>query len=365
MEKTSTNKEMSNKESEFCDIDISSEESTSDNEKIIVRTKKSIFLDDDEESDESDSDVTVHKKKINNQNKKIKIKPIIGNRCLAIYIMPDANNYNFKSWKECFPNKKVSLRSLMFNGAWNEFFDIIEKKPYFKKMEDILSKHLERDGQIILPHAELLFNAFNVLSPKKISAVIIGQDPYPGAEKINGKFIPQASGYCFSAPANFPKPLSLNNIYENLLQFGHIRSIPQSGCLSSWVLQGCFMINASLTTFYQEKNSHRIIWKNFTDDLIAYINKTCNNIVFLVWGKDAHVVCKHVDPTKHYITTSSHPSPLAYDKSMTGWAYGHFKDERDRTQLTFPSFRSTDHFGRANNYLKSVGKKEFLWDLLD
>ncbi len=318
-------------------------------------------MDEDEESDDDDEPV---KKKVIT-TKKSSVTPIIGDKNIVCYIRPDANNYDFKSWKQCFPKNQVSLRSLVFNTAWDDFFDMIERKPYFKKMESILSKYLEDNTQTILPHAELVFNAFNVLSPNNISVVIIGQDPYPGAEKINGKYIPQATGFCFSAPANYPKPLSLKNIYENLLNFGHIRSIPSSGCLSSWVMQGCFMVNASLTTFYKFKNNHRTTWKLFTDDLITYLNKKCDKVVFLVWGKDAHIACKRVDPNNHCIITSSHPSPLGFDKTMNGWSYGNYKDERDRINLTYQPFKIIDHFGKVNDYLKSVGKNEIFWDLID
>ena len=207
-----------------------------------------------------------------------------------------------------------------------------------------------------------MFNTFNVLSPKQIKVVIIGQDPYPGANKINGKLIPQAMGFSFSVPLNYPKPRSLEKIYENLLEFEHIKKIPNGGCLAPWILQGCFMINATLTTFYIKKNVHKNTWKFFTDDLLEYINSKCENIVFAVWGAQAHQLCQNIDPYKHHIITSSHPSPLGYDKTFSGFTYGKNKNPKER--VTYQPFKSTDHFGRINTYLKSVGKKEIMWDLI-
>jgi len=293
------------------------------------------------------------------------VEPVIGDRPTIEYILPDANNYSYKTWSRCFPDKKVVLRALVFNPAWNEFFSTIERKSYYKKMEKILSDFMEKSNETILPHAELVFNALNILSPEKISVFLIGQDPYPGANKINNKLIPQATGLCFSTPLNYPKPDSLKNIYGNLKMFGHIKKIPDSGCLSAWAIQGCFMINATLTTYYTKKNVHKSVWKSFTDDLIAYINNSCKNVVFLVWGKDAHIMCKYVDPYKHHIITSSHPSPLGFSKTFNGYSYGPLKNEKDRKEVTYPPFFTTDHFGRVNNYLKSVGKKEIVWDLID
>lgn len=313
--------------------------------------------------DESDSDTDII------PDKKILVKreytePIIGKISAINYVIPNAHNYIFKSWTDCFPDKKINLRSLIFNPSWYDFFDIVEKKPYYQKIEKILSESLGKKN-LILPHAELVFNSLNILSPERISIVIIGQDPYPGGDQINGKFVPHACGFSFSVPMHSPKPSSLGNIYKNLLHYKHIRKIPESGCLSPLVMQGCFMINATLTTIHMKKNEHENVWRQFTDDLVEYINRKCNNIVWLVWGKFAHCKCKSVNPDVHHIVTSSHPSPLAYDKTFSGQTYGDFKNERDRKHVTYQPFRDTDHFGKANAYLKSVGKQEILWDLID
>lgn len=299
-------------------------------------------------------------KKTEEKNKKI--VPLFPRRSLFEYVFIDGNDYNFKSWNECFPHKNVSLRSLLTNSAWNEFFDIIERKPYYKGIERILSGFLEDTKSTIVPFPELVFNTLNILSPDKIKVVIIGQDPYINSIKINGKHIPQAMGLSFSVPLNYPKPPSLNNIYENLHHFKHIPEIPKGGCLAAWALQGCFMINAALTTFYSKSAAHRDVWKNFTNDLMCYINDKCENVVFLAWGKDAHMLCLNIDPTRHHIITSSHPSPLAYDKTYSGYEYG--KNKTNRKQVTYPAFKSTDFFGKMNNYLVTNGKKEIFLDLI-
>lgn len=287
-------------------------------------------------------------------------KSILPKRLVIDYIFANTKTYNFRTWSECFPDNSVRLRSLIVNPAWNEFFDKIEKKPYYENMERIISGYLKKKESIV-PHAELVFNVFNALSPDQIQVVIIGQDPYPGANTFEKKEIPQAMGFSFSVPLNYPKPPSLNNIYSNLLEFGHIRKIPNGGCLASWILQGVFMMNSSLTTFIGNRNHpHKDLWKNFSADLIDYINKKCKNVVFLVWGKPAHLMCSNLDPYKHCIVTSSHPSPYAYAETVTGNTYG-----KNRKPTTYPSFKSTDHFGRMNEYLKSVGKKEIFLDLID
>ncbi len=233
-------------------------------------------------------------------------------------------------------------------------------------MEEKLTAQLENESKTILPNAELCFNSFNVLSPGKIKVVFIGQDPYVDVEKINGKYVPQATGFAFSIPVSYPKnPPSLVNIYKNMIEFGHLKKMPATGCLANWILQGCFMINAALTTIYGEKNAHSLIWKNFTDDLLKYLNDNFENLVFVVWGKFAHNICLNIDPNRHHIITSSHPSPLGFDKTFEGKTYGMVKRFTDRKTTIYASFKSTDHFGRINQYLKSVGKSEIIWDLIN
>src|SRR5581483_9845500 len=118
-------------------------------------------------------------------------------------------------------------------------------------------------------------------------------------------------GFSFSVPRNYPKAKSLSNIYQNLALFNHIKQIPNSGCLSLWVLQGCFMINASLTTLLGQSNAHKDVWTEFTTDLITYLNSKFENLVFVAWGAHAHNLCRNVDPNRHHIITSSHPSPYS------------------------------------------------------
>jgi uracil-DNA glycosylase len=278
------------------------------------------------------------------------------------YIFPSVTTYDFQPWDKFYPDMKVDLTQLVFNTKWYEFFDLVYQKKYFGKIEQILSKVIEKK-HTILPYPELVFNALNILSPAKIKVVIIGQDPYFNTNLIGIKSIPQAMGCSFSVPRGYPKPPSLTNIYKNLFDHHHITSIPTTGNLSYWLLQGCLMINAAFTTIQGKANAHKDTWKEFTQDLIKYINSACDNVVFMAWGKDAHTLCLNIDPTKHHIITSSHPSPYSYSSEYNGWAYG--LDVKNRKQVKYPPFKDTDHFGEANSYLQSIGKSGIIWDLFE
>ncbi|AVL94667.1 uracil-DNA glycosylase family 1 [Moumouvirus australiensis] len=304
-----------------------------------------------QDENEPDNEVPIKSK----QNiPKDKPKLLVGNRTLTDYILIDAKNYSFKNWNECFPDNNVKLRSLIFNPAWNDFFDSVENRKYFSVLEKDLSDCL-KSGKKIVPYPELLFNIFNVISPKKIKVVIIGQDPYIKECRPD---VPEAMGLSFSVPMNCPVPPSLKNIYKNLKDFKNINNIPDHGCLASWVVQGCFLFNAALTTLLKISGAHKKLWANFAKDLLKYITDNYENIVFIVWGKPAHEMCEDIDPEKHCIITSSHPSPLAVT-SFSGKTYG-----KNKKYTKYPLFKDVNHFGLANKYLQSHGKQEIIWDVL-
>lgn len=277
----------------------------------------------------------------------------------------DADKYIFKPWNIYFLERQVKLKELLFNSTWNDFFATTENTFYYRKIENFLTNCIHDSKKLIYPYPELLFSIFNLVSLHKIKVVLIAQDPYPGyVINSHGIKVPYATGCSFSIPYNCAnsKPPSLNNIYQNLLRFNHIKKIPENGLLIPWIIQGCFLINASLTTLAGESNTHRDMWRHFSNNLINYINNNCENIVFLVWGKDANIICQNVDPDKHFIITSSHPSPYSFNKTFSGVSYGNDKMK----QITiYPSYESVDHFGETNRYLRSVNKEEILWDLIN
>ena len=275
------------------------------------------------------------------------------------YLLPDVSRYTFKTWDQIFP-KHIDLLTLIFDKEWKLFLAGIRSKNYFNQIESDLADCKDS----IVPPPELLFNSLNTCSLENVKVVIMGQDPFINTTKINGKEIAQAMGLSFSVCKGYKKPPSLNNIFDNLVKYEHLDSVPNKGCLSGWALQGVLLLNASLTTTKGKSNAHKNIWKEFTEDLISYINDHTANVVFLVWGKDANNICKNVDPNKHKLITSSHPSPYSCDKPVQGLEYGSVKFEAKRKTISYKPFSKVDHFGKANKYLRSVDKTPILWDII-
>lgn len=147
-----------------------------------------------------------------------------------------------------------------------------------------------------------IFKIFSLCNLDDIKIVILGQDPYHSS-----KF--QANGIAFSVNEKVAIPPSLRNIFKE----AGIQS--KNGDLTSWVKQGVFLLNASLTVKEKTPNSHESLWNQFITHVINIINEKCNNVIFVAWGNFALNRYSNLDLNKHVLLTSSHPSPLSCYKT--------------------------------------------------
>lgn len=137
-----------------------------------------------------------------------------------------------------------------------------------------------------------------------IRIVLLGQDPYHGKG--------QAHGLSFSVPPGVVTPPSLKNIYKELqLSFPERNYRFEHGDLTQWFeRETIFLFNASLTVEAGKAGSHMSLWKDFTDDVIRFIDKHNPHCVFLLLGNFAKAKADLISK-KDRIVTEVHPSPLA------------------------------------------------------
>jgi uracil-DNA glycosylase len=150
------------------------------------------------------------------------------------------------------------------------------------------------------PPKDLILNSLTNLNNTKV--IIIGQDPYHGQN--------QAHGLAFST-LDTTIPPSLKNIFKELYNDLNIE-IPNHGNLTHWHTQGVLLLNTILTVRKHQPLSHKNAgWEQFTNNIISELNNTKENLVFLLWGANAHKTEKLIDTNKHLILKSGHPSPLS------------------------------------------------------
>lgn len=259
--------------------------------------------------------------------------------------MLSIKKYNYKNWKEMFP-ESVDLCKLPIYSSWKDYFNNLMEHKLFQHVETMLTNDVD-SGNEIFPYPEMVFNAFNHLDLDNVRVVILGQDPYPKSEECNGKKIPLAMGTSFSVPIGIKIPSSLYNIFKNQTNNHVINNKQPHGNLQSWIVQGCLMLNTALTVREEKVNSHSDKWQPITDKIIKHISNECNDIVFVLWGADALKKCRLIDLDKHKVIMSSHPSGFSYDKPVGN----------------YPPFAQVNHFKLINDYLTEAGHDKIVWQL--
>ena len=219
-------------------------------------------------------------------------------------------------------------------ASWTAALSDEKQKPYFREIIDTINKE-KKAGKTIFPKNADIFNAFKLTPFDQVKIVIIGQDPYHGPG--------QAHGLCFSVQHGVAPPPSLQNIFKELHDDIGI-PIPKHGCLKKWAKQGVLLLNATLTVEARQPQSHAHIgWEQFTNHVIQLLNDERENLIFLLWGSQAQKKGQIIDPTKHYILKSTHPSPLSAHRGFLGCR----------------------HFSKTNELLRKTGKPEIDWSLED
>ena len=193
------------------------------------------------------------------------------------------------------------------HNSWNEVFKNYQKIDELNSMIKKINE--QRLTTTIYPPKEQVFRVFN-LALEDIKVVILVQDPYHNPD--------QACGLSFSVNDGVPLPKSLINIYKELYTDLGIRPA-NTGNLEPWFKQGVFLLNAVLTVEKNSPASHsKMGWEDFTDYIIETISEKNENVVFVLWGNYARGKKKLIDPSKHKIIESAHPSPLSAYRGFFG-----------------------------------------------
>ena len=222
--------------------------------------------------------------------------------------------------------------------SWQEILVDEFQKSYFHNLTTFVQNQRKQFPVSIFPPESQTFQALNLCAIEKIKVVILGQDPYPTKGHANG--------LSFSVQPNVaPLPKSLQNIFTELKSNYPEKEI-QHGDLCAWAEQGVLLLNTTLTVKEGIPNSHsKQGWEIFTDEIIRKISENRDQVVFLLFGKNAHLKENLIDVNKHLVIKTSHPSPL-----------GVFKNGKD-----FVAFQGSNIFTLTNSHLKSCGSEEINW----
>ncbi|PTO74941.1 uracil-DNA glycosylase [Vibrio splendidus] len=217
--------------------------------------------------------------------------------------------------------------------SWESIINDERDKEYFQSVLAFVEQQ-RNSGKTIYPPQEQVFSAFDMTPFESVRVVILGQDPYHGAN--------QAHGLAFSVLPGVKIPPSLRNMYKELAQDIDGFEIPSHGYLDTWASQGVLMLNTVLTVEEAKAHSHaKCGWETFTDAIIAELNQRSEPIIFLLWGAHAQKKGQAIDADKHHVLVAPHPSPLSARRGFFG----------------------CQHFSMTNELLSSINQQPIDWTL--
>ncbi len=243
------------------------------------------------------------------------------------------------------------------NNGWRTALRGEITEPYFAELAQAVEDARDADAATVdveanvYPSAANTFAALRFVSPGRVKAVVVGQDPYIGVD--------QAIGLSFSVAPGLAVPPSLNNIYAELVREAGIPELaaslpngfgcPRDGDLQPWAKRGVFLLNAILTVRHGAAGSHADYgWQRLTDAIlrIARDRNADKPTAYMLWGayaREAKALILEDGPNPNnpnvVVLESNHPSPLA-----TG-------------------FVGNGHFAAANEFLVSRGRTPIDWSL--
>ena len=231
-----------------------------------------------------------------------------------------------------------SNHMIKLKTQWQKIIAHEQQQGYFQVLAKEVAEQ-RANGEVILPLADDVFNAFSTVDLPNVKVVILGQDPYHGLGQSGES---QAHGLAFSVRKGIKVPPSLVNIYKELSQDITDFTTPTHGYLNEWAQQGVLLLNTVLTVKQGQAHSHaKLGWETFTDNIIAEINLHNAGCVFLLWGSHAQKKGKNINQQQHLVLNGPHPSPLS----------------------AYRGFFGCQHFSKANQWLQAQKKNAINWQI--
>lgn len=212
-----------------------------------------------------------------------------------------------------------------------------------RRLDRVIEDLVVKEHQTIYPPRTEIYRALKLTPPRKVKAIIIGQDPYHGPH--------QANGLAFSVDPQTKIPPSLRNIFLELAADTKL-ALPTTGDLEPWAREGVLLLNATLTVRAHEANSHANLgWRRVTEAILGVALATPQPKVLICWGNFAYTIAQqalaHTHPHDVLLLRSTHPSPFsAYNSSAS-----------------CPSFMGSKPFSKTNAFLVEHGVAPIDWRL--
>jgi len=190
--------------------------------------------------------------------------------------------------------------------VWSEILSPVISSQKLTEVKEFIRS--ERKSKRICPEGKDVFRAFDLCSYDDTKVVILGQDPYPWPGV--------ADGLAFSSrKPEWPKSLEVvfKELYLDLnIQWFHNVTIEEffpTADLTNWTKMGFLLLNVVLTVEENKSGSHKGIgWELIPEAVFEALDKKDQQIIYLLWGKEAQKYKDVIKNPKHLILEAPHPA---------------------------------------------------------
>lgn len=173
----------------------------------------------------------------------------------------------------------------------------------FNKLKVVINSLRKVNRNLLCPHPDNIFKAFELCKYDDLKVVILGQDPYPQKGV--------ATGIAFGNNNNEDSP-SLNILKESCIDY----TIPHNfiifdETLESWCKQGVLMLNSALTCELGKPGSHTMIWRPFIADFLKRLSNKESGVIYVLLGDTAKTFSPYINSKYNTVIKENHPSYYA------------------------------------------------------
>ncbi|MBN2597346.1 MAG: uracil-DNA glycosylase [Marinifilaceae bacterium] len=211
------------------------------------------------------------------------------------------------------------LSQISIHKSWNTFLS----NEIIYLITDI-EKSISIEKSTPKPNLTLRFLEMDL---NKIPVVILGQDPYPQAGVATGRAF-EVNGLnswhdkfrnvslknilrcIYKAETNkelkYSEILSRLNEGDRLVMDGDFKILPPNQLFRYWSEhENVLLLNTAFTCEIGKPNSHTKLWAPFTQKLLQFIATANPDIIWFLWGNNAHQIVNKIEISNKIETT--HP----------------------------------------------------------
>lgn len=202
----------------------------------------------------------------------------------------------------------------------------------------------------VLPSKNKIFAAFERVEPKRVRAVLLGEDPYPRETSACGIAFLDAEITSWDSKT---RGNSLKHIHKALLiQRGLADySTPLAACREAskaanfssprelfelWLSQGVLLLNTALTfSSAEDKAAHFAFWQPFMLAALSRLEKE-QQPYYILWGKKAQAWAERIGvASSERVIAQGHPTYQHHFLDKNNPKYSPFTEIEEKTKLRF------------------------------